>query len=90
MDLPDIYRAFHPKTKEYNFFSAPHGTFFKIGHIISHKTGLHRYKKIEVVPCVLSDHHELMLVFNNNKTKSPHTHGSKTMLYSMINLSRKK
>jgi hypothetical protein len=24
MDLTDIYRTFHPKTKE---FSAPHGTF---------------------------------------------------------------
>jgi exonuclease III len=24
MDLRDIYRTFHPKTKEYTFFSAPH------------------------------------------------------------------
>jgi exonuclease III len=23
MDLTDIYRTFHPKTKGYNFFSAP-------------------------------------------------------------------
>jgi exonuclease III len=37
MDLTDIYRTFHPKTKEYVFFSAPHGTFSKIGHIIDHK-----------------------------------------------------
>ena len=27
MDLTDIYRTFHPKTKEYNFFSLLHGTF---------------------------------------------------------------
>lgn len=26
MDLTDIYRTFHPKAKEYTFFSAPHGT----------------------------------------------------------------
>jgi exonuclease III len=26
MDLTDIYRTFHPKTKEYTFFSTPHGT----------------------------------------------------------------
>jgi exonuclease III len=26
-DLADIYRAFHPKRKEYTFFSALHGTF---------------------------------------------------------------
>jgi exonuclease III len=29
MDLKDIYRTFHPKAKEYTFFSAPHSTFFK-------------------------------------------------------------
>jgi exonuclease III len=42
MDLKDIYRTFYPKTKEYTFFSAPHGTFSKIDHIICHKTGLNR------------------------------------------------
>jgi exonuclease III len=46
MDLTDIYRTFYPKTKEYSFFSAPHGTFSKIDHIIVHKTGLKRYKNI--------------------------------------------
>jgi len=30
MDSTDIYRTFHLKTKEYAFFSAPHGTFSKI------------------------------------------------------------
>ena len=32
MDLTDIYRRFHPKSREYNF-SAPHATFSKIDHI---------------------------------------------------------
>jgi hypothetical protein len=35
--------------------------------IISHQTGLNRYKKIEITPCILSDHHGLRLVFNSNK-----------------------
>ena len=48
MDLTDIYIAFYPKTKEYTFFSAPHGTFPKIDHIIGHKTGLNRFKNIEI------------------------------------------
>jgi hypothetical protein len=65
MDLNDIYRTFHPKTKGYTF-SAPHGTFCKIDHIIGHKTGLNRYKNIEIIPCILSDHHGLRLIFNNN------------------------
>jgi hypothetical protein len=65
MDLRGIYKTFHPKPKEYTFFSAPHGTFSKTDHIISHKTGLNN-KKIEIIPCILSDHHRLKLVFNNN------------------------
>jgi exonuclease III len=32
MDLTIIYRTLHPKTKEYTFFSAPHGTFSKIDY----------------------------------------------------------
>jgi exonuclease III len=40
MDLTDNYRTFYPKTKEYTFFSAPHGTSSKFDHIIGHKTGL--------------------------------------------------
>ena len=65
MDLTDIYRTFYPKTKGYTFFSAPHGTFSKIDHIIGHKSGLNRFKNIEIVPCILSDHHALRLIFNN-------------------------
>jgi len=43
MDLTDIYRTFHPKTKEYTFFSTSHGIFSKTDHIIGHKTGLKIY-----------------------------------------------
>jgi exonuclease III len=53
--LSDIYKTFYPKTKRYAYFSAPHGTFSKIDHIICHKTGLSRYKNIEIVPCILSE-----------------------------------
>jgi hypothetical protein len=45
MSLPDTYRKFYPKTKGYTFFSAPHDTFSKTGHIIGHKTNL-KDKKI--------------------------------------------
>jgi hypothetical protein len=66
MDLTDIYRIFYPKTKGYTFFLAPHGPFSKIDHIIGHKTVLNRYKNVEIIPCILSDHHRLRLIFNNN------------------------
>jgi exonuclease III len=53
MVLTDIYRTFHPITKEYTYFSAPHDTFSKIDHITGHKTGFNRYKKSEIIPCTL-------------------------------------
>jgi hypothetical protein len=65
-DLTDIYRTFYPKIQGYTFFSAPHHTFSQIHHIIGHKAALNRYKNIEIVPCILSEHHGLRLIFNNN------------------------
>jgi hypothetical protein len=56
MDLTDIYKIFYPKRKEYTFFSLPHGTSSKINHISGHKTGLNRYKNIEIIPCILSEY----------------------------------
>jgi hypothetical protein len=77
MDLIDIYRTFYPKIKGYTFFSAPHGTSSKIDHIICHKTGLHRYKNIKIIPCILSDHHGLRLIFNNSINNRKPTFTSK-------------
>lgn len=47
IDLTDIYRAFYPNTKDYTFFSAPHGNFSKIDHVLCHTSRLHRYKKLK-------------------------------------------
>jgi exonuclease III len=75
MDLTDIYRTFHPKAKEYNFFSAPHRTFSRFDHIFGHKANFNRLKKIEIIPCTLSDNQGLRLVLNTNKTmESTQTH----------------
>jgi hypothetical protein len=38
-DLTDVYRIFHP-IAQYTNFSAAHGPFFKIGHILEHKASL--------------------------------------------------
>ena len=62
------------KTKGYSFFSAPHSTFSKTDHIFGHKTGLNRFKKIEIISCILLDHHRLRLVFNNNKNNRKPTY----------------
>jgi hypothetical protein len=70
MDPTDVYRIFHPTTAHYTFFSAAHVTFSKIDHIFGHKASLSKYKKIEITPCILSDHNALKLELNNkNNTK---------------------
>jgi exonuclease III len=74
MDLTDIDRTFHPKTKEYTFFFAFRGIFSKTDYIIGHKTSLNRYKIIEIIPWILPDHHGLKLDFNNNKNNKKLTY----------------
>jgi hypothetical protein len=66
-DLTNIYRTFYPKTKEHTFFSAHQGMFSTTDHIICHKIGLNRYKKVKIITYILLDQHGLRVVFNNNK-----------------------
>jgi hypothetical protein len=56
MDIAIVYRIFHPTSAQYIFSSAAHGTFSKIDHILGQKGSLSKYKKIEIIPCILSDH----------------------------------
>jgi hypothetical protein len=68
MDLADVYRIFHPTSAQYTFFSAVHGSLSKIDHILGHKASLSKYKKIEIIPCILSDHNALKLEINNKNS----------------------
>jgi hypothetical protein len=69
MDLTDDYRLFHPTSAQYTFFSAAHGTFSKIDRSIGHKVSLSKYKTIEIIPCILSDHKALNLELNKKNSK---------------------
>ena len=73
MELIDIYRTFHPKTTEYTFFSSAHGTFSKIDHILGHKSSLGKFKKIEVVSSIFSDHNAMRLDINYRKKSVKNT-----------------
>ena len=61
LDLTDIYRIFHPKTMNFNFLSSAHGTFSRIDHILGHKSRLSKFKKIEIIPSIFSDHNAVRL-----------------------------
>ena len=45
LDQIDIYRTFHSKTMNFTFFSSAHGTFYRIDHILGHKSSLGKLKK---------------------------------------------
>jgi exonuclease III len=77
LDLADVYRIFHLTSIQYTFFSVAHGTFSKIDHILGHKASLSKYKKIEIIPCILSDPNTLKLEINNkNNSKNMQTIGN--------------
>ena len=69
MDLIDIYKTFNPKTTEYIFFSSARGTFSRIDHILGHKSSLGKFKKIEIVSSIFSDHSTMRLDINYRKKK---------------------
>ena len=76
MDLIDIYRAFHPKAAEYPSFSSSRGTFSRIEHILGHKSSLSKFKKIEIVSSIFSDHNAMRLEINyRGKKVKIQTHG---------------
>ena len=67
MDLIGIYRTFHPKTTEYTFFSSSHGTLSRRDHILGHKSSLGKFKKIEIISSIFSDHSAMRLDINYRK-----------------------
>ena len=69
MDLTDIFRTFHPKAAKYTFLSSAHGTFSRIDPILRHKSALGKYKKIEIILCIFSDHNAMKLKINHKKKK---------------------
>jgi hypothetical protein len=76
MDLADVYRILHPTSTQYTFFSAAHGTFSKID-MLGNKANLSKYKKIEIIPCILSDHSALKLEINNKNSSKNHANNWK-------------
>ena len=56
LDLIAIYRTFHPKTMNFTFSPSAHGTFSRIDHILGHKSSLGKFKKIEMISSIFSDH----------------------------------
>ena len=64
MHLIVIYGTFHPKAAEYIFFTSIHGTFSRIDHMLGNKTSLSKFKKIEIITSIFSNHNAMRLEIN--------------------------
>ena len=76
MDLTEIFRTFHTNAEEYTLFSSAHGTFSRIDHISGHKSNLSKFKKIEIISSILSDHNAMSLdiYYKEKKKTKKHKH----------------
>ena len=63
INLTDIYRIFHPKM-DYTFFSGAHRTFSRIDNMLGHKSSLGKFKKMEIVSSIFSNHNTMRLEIN--------------------------
>ena len=68
-----IYRTFHPKTTEYTFFSSAYGTLSRVDDILGHKSSLGKFKKIEIISSIFSDHNTMRLDINYMKRSVKNT-----------------
>ena len=51
----------------FTFFSSAHRTFSRIDHILGHKSILGKFKKVEIIPSIFSDHNAVRLDLNYRK-----------------------
>ena len=51
------------------FFSSARRTFSRIDHILGHKSNLSKFKKVEIVSSIFSDHNAKRLGINYKKKK---------------------
>ena len=73
MDLTDIFLTFLPNA-EYTFFSSVHGIFSRIDHILSYKSSLSKFKKIEIISSIFSDNNAMRKDINYKKKYKKHKH----------------
>ena len=69
LDCIDIFRTFDRNAEENTFFSSAHGTFSRM---LGHKSSLSKFKKIEIVSSIFSNHNAMRLDINYKKNCKKH------------------
>jgi hypothetical protein len=66
-DITNICRVYLSAVAQYTVPSATQGTFSKIDHTLGHKETPSKYKNIEIIPCIVSDHNGIKSGLNSRK-----------------------
>ena len=66
------------KKSEYTVYSSAHGTFSRIDRILGHKTNLNKFRSIEIISSIFSDHNGMKLEINHRKINEKKTNYMET------------
>lgn len=69
LDLKDIYRTFYPTTAEHTSFSSIHEIFYRIDHMLGHRTSLSKFKNAEIIPSIFKQNGMKLQIRNKKKTR---------------------
>ena len=74
LDLIEIFRKLHPKKSEYRFSSSAHRIYSRIDHILGHKANINKFRSIEIISSIFSDHNGIKLEINHRKRNEKKTY----------------
>ena len=82
LDLINIYRTFHPQIAGYIFFSSVHRIFLRIDYMLGNKTSLNKFKRMEIISSIFSNHNGMKLEISHREKyeKSTNTLGLNNIL----------
>ena len=69
LDLIDILRTLHSNKAEYTFFASAHGAFSSIICIAGHTSRLNKFRIIDIISSIVSDHSGTKLEINRKRHK---------------------
>ena len=90
MDHIDIFRTFHPNAENHTFFSSAHGTFYRIDHLLGHKSCLSKFKKVDIISSMFSDYNIIKLDINYKEKKTQKTRRSNNILLNNKEVTKEK
>ena len=67
LELIDMWRRVNRDKKECTFFSAVHGTFTKIDHVLGHRNMAKKCKRAEIIKATFSDHNAIKIEISKGK-----------------------